>query len=165
MHGVAQTPISPRSARAVVVLIRSAVLLRAHRASLSSSYSKHMVHFDQAALRAASAAYPKPANFQPSYGTAGFRAEASLLPSTVFRCGLLIGLRAKCTGQVGSSFNACTAAFRGPQRKGVTTHCSCFRRSIVAVHKPLPHLRRLCHCTRLWFGACPCASAPVVVLY
>lgn len=56
---------------------------------------------DGAALRAACAAYPKPADFRPSYGTAGFRAEASLLPSTVFRCGLLIGLRAKAAGQVG----------------------------------------------------------------
>ena len=36
---------------------------------------------------AASRAYPKPANFKPDYGTAGFRAEASLLASTVFRCG------------------------------------------------------------------------------
>lgn len=56
---------------------------------------------DAAALKAASAAYPKPASFQPSYGTAGFRADASLLESTVFRCGLLIGLRAKAAGQVG----------------------------------------------------------------
>jgi phosphoacetylglucosamine mutase len=39
-------------------------------------------------------------DFKPSYGTAGFRAEASLLPSTVFRCGLLIGLRARAAGQV-----------------------------------------------------------------
>lgn len=55
---------------------------------------------DLAAVQAADAAYPKPADFQPSYGTAGFRAQASLLPSTVFRCGLLIGLRARCTGHV-----------------------------------------------------------------
>eukprot|EP00884_Botryococcus_braunii_P003349 jgi/Botrbrau1/13014/Bobra.0389s0011.1 len=40
-------------------------------------------------------AYPKPAGFVPSYGTAGFRSEASLLKSTVLRCGLLMGLRAK----------------------------------------------------------------------
>lgn len=56
---------------------------------------------DLAAVRSASAAYPKPAEFRPSYGTAGFRAEASLLPSTVFRCGMLIGLKANATGQVG----------------------------------------------------------------
>lgn len=30
-------------------------------------------------------AYPKPSSYSPSYGTAGFRTEASLLPSTVFR--------------------------------------------------------------------------------
>lgn len=68
---------------------------------------------DAAALRAACSAYPKPADFRPSYGTAGFRAEASLLPSTVFRCGLLIGLRAKAAGQVGeaaASLTPCRAA-------------------------------------------------------
>lgn len=59
-----------------------------------------MVTLDAAAVRAACAAYPKPADFKPSYGTAGFRAEASLLPSTVFRCGMLIGLRANSAGQV-----------------------------------------------------------------
>lgn len=37
------------------------------------------------AIRVAAEAYAKPASFRPSYGTAGFRAEASLLPSTVFR--------------------------------------------------------------------------------
>ena len=47
----------------------------------------------------ASAAYPPPdsnaggATALPSYGTAGFRAKAHLLPSTVFRCGGLIALR------------------------------------------------------------------------
>ena len=40
----------------------------------------------ESAVIAASRAYPKPANFKPDYGTAGFRAEASLLASTVFRC-------------------------------------------------------------------------------
>ena len=39
------------------------------------------------ALKAASAQYPKPKDFRPSYGTAGFRALAALLPSTMFRCG------------------------------------------------------------------------------
>ena len=47
----------------------------------------------------ASASYPPPdsnsggAAALPSYGTAGFRAKAHLLPSTVFRCGGLIALR------------------------------------------------------------------------
>ena len=36
-------------------------------------------------VSAASAAFRKPAAFVPSYGTAGFRAEASLLDSTLFR--------------------------------------------------------------------------------
>ena len=36
-------------------------------------------------VSAASAAFRKPAAFMPSYGTAGFRAEASLLDSTLFR--------------------------------------------------------------------------------
>lgn len=39
------------------------------------------------ALIAASRAYVKPKDFKPSYGTAGFRAVAALLPSTMFRCG------------------------------------------------------------------------------
>jgi phosphoacetylglucosamine mutase len=55
---------------------------------------------DLSAVRSASAAYRKPADFKPTYGTAGFRTDASLLPSTVFRCGLLIGLKALSTGQV-----------------------------------------------------------------
>lgn len=70
------------------------------QATRSCTIASYMVSLDAAALQAASAAYPKPSTFQPNYGTAGFRAEASLLPSTVFRCGLLIGLRAKSTGQV-----------------------------------------------------------------
>lgn len=73
---------------------------------------------DAAALRAACSAYPKPADFRPSYGTAGFRAEASLLPSTVFRCGLLIGLRAKAAGQVGEAAASCT-----PRRVALVAPC------------------------------------------
>jgi phosphoacetylglucosamine mutase len=53
---------------------------------------------DRAAVLAASAAHPKPATFSPSYGTAGFRCEASLLDSTVLRCGLLIAARALGAG-------------------------------------------------------------------
>ncbi len=40
---------------------------------------------DLSELKAAAARYPKPLDFAPTYGTAGFRATASLLPSTVFR--------------------------------------------------------------------------------
>lgn len=36
-------------------------------------------------VSAASASFRKPAAFFPSYGTAGFRAKASLLDSTLFR--------------------------------------------------------------------------------
>jgi hypothetical protein len=38
-----------------------------------------------ARVAAASAAHPKPPAFTPSFGTAGFRAEAGLLDSTAFR--------------------------------------------------------------------------------
>lgn len=38
------------------------------------------------AVAAASRPYPLPAGFRPSYGTAGFRAVADLLHSTMFRC-------------------------------------------------------------------------------
>lgn len=55
--------------------------------------------FDASRIAAASARYVKPQTFNPSYGTAGFRAEASLLPSTVFRCGLLTAARAIVVGQ------------------------------------------------------------------
>ena len=37
------------------------------------------------AVTAASRGYPLPAGFRPSYGTAGFRALANLLDSTMFR--------------------------------------------------------------------------------
>jgi hypothetical protein len=59
-----------------------------------------LMQLDLASVRAAAAAFPKPEAFKPSYGTAGFRAEASLLSSTVFRCGMLIGIKAKTSGKV-----------------------------------------------------------------
>lgn len=46
------------------------------------------------AIAEASRNFPKPLDFKPSYGTAGFRAEANLLDSTIFRCGILMALRA-----------------------------------------------------------------------
>eukprot|EP00892_Ulva_mutabilis_P011143 jgi/Ulvmu1/8400/UM042_0107.1 len=53
-------------------------------------------------LQAAAARHPRPPEFKPSYGTAGFRATASLLDSTLFRCGVLAGLRAQqCAATVG----------------------------------------------------------------
>jgi phosphoacetylglucosamine mutase len=51
------------------------------------------------ALQEAISAHPPPVGFVPSYGTAGFRADAALLPSTVFRCGLLTAARAIVTGK------------------------------------------------------------------
>jgi phosphoacetylglucosamine mutase len=57
---------------------------------------------NKADLRQLSSKYQKPPNYQPHYGTAGFRARAGLLESTLFRCGVLAGLRAhktkKCIG-------------------------------------------------------------------
>lgn len=44
-------------------------------------------------LQAASNQRPKPAEYKPSYGTAGFRSKADHLSSTVFRCGVLMALR------------------------------------------------------------------------
>ncbi|KAF4362728.1 hypothetical protein G4B88_018346 [Cannabis sativa] len=44
--------------------------------------------------------FPLPQGFKPSYGTAGFRAEASLLPSTLYRMGILGALRALKTQSV-----------------------------------------------------------------
>lgn len=47
----------------------------------------------EATIIEASAKRVKPDQFKPDYGTAGFRAKASLLSSTVFRCGILMALR------------------------------------------------------------------------
>lgn len=44
-------------------------------------------------------AYPKPSGYKPDYGTAGFRTEASLLPSTVFRCAVLMAARSRMLGK------------------------------------------------------------------
>lgn len=43
---------------------------------------------DLAALKESCSQYRNPFNFKPAYGTAGFRAEAELLPATVFRWAL-----------------------------------------------------------------------------
>ncbi|KAK9861384.1 hypothetical protein WJX84_003574 [Apatococcus fuscideae] len=44
--------------------------------------------------------YPLREGLKPTYGTAGFRSVADLLPSTVFRCGALMALRAGALRQV-----------------------------------------------------------------
>lgn len=55
----------------------------------------------QAAIVEASAKFPgPPANYVPRYGTAGYRTEASLLASTMFRCGIMAAIRALTTAQV-----------------------------------------------------------------
>ena len=51
------------------------------------------------ALEDAIRRFPPPAGFVPSYGTAGFRADAAMLECTVFRCGMLTAARALVTGQ------------------------------------------------------------------
>ena len=59
----------------------------------SNRPSAIMPQIDKSKIESASNDFPLPSSFTPSYGTAGFRAEASLLPSTVFRCGLLSAIR------------------------------------------------------------------------
>lgn len=54
----------------------------------------------QATIIEYSKKFTKPAGFIPNYGTAGFRAESSLLDSTVFRCGVLMAIRSLQTKQV-----------------------------------------------------------------
>lgn len=50
--------------------------------------------FDFSKLGEAALAVPKPKDIVLSYGTAGFRAEASILDSTFLRMGVLAALRA-----------------------------------------------------------------------
>lgn len=58
-----------------------------------------MPPIDVAKINKYSKVFPKPESFVPSYGTAGFRAHATLLDSTVYRCGLLVAARAIITGR------------------------------------------------------------------
>lgn len=51
-------------------------------------------------LLSSAARFPPPDGARLSYGTAGFRADASLLRSTVFRAGILAALRALKTRSV-----------------------------------------------------------------
>jgi phosphoacetylglucosamine mutase len=43
--------------------------------------------------------YNKPISYNPSYGTAGFRTKSINLDSTVFRCGILMGLKSIITNE------------------------------------------------------------------
>ncbi|CAK9194945.1 unnamed protein product [Sphagnum troendelagicum] len=52
---------------------------------------------DKDLLRKQAALFPLPKGVKFSYGTAGFRTDAALLPSTVFRMGVLAALRSLCT--------------------------------------------------------------------
>ena len=51
------------------------------------------------AINDAAKPYLKPAGQKYTYGTAGFRMKAELLPSVVYRVGLLAALRARKTGK------------------------------------------------------------------
>jgi phosphoacetylglucosamine mutase len=53
----------------------------------------------QLVIEHASSKFSKPAQYKPSYGTAGFRTEAHLLHSTIFRCGILMAIRSLKTQQ------------------------------------------------------------------
>jgi hypothetical protein len=52
----------------------------------SVTFRQPIMQSVQQSVRDAAQQYPKPAGFTPSYGTAGFRATAELLTSTLFRC-------------------------------------------------------------------------------
>lgn len=58
-----------------------------------------MEPLDRASILKASIQFKNPPGYSPSYGTAGFRANASLLEATVFRSGLLAACRSMITGQ------------------------------------------------------------------
>ena len=65
-----------------------------------------------ARVASASRAHPKPPAFTPAYGTAGFRATADLLLSTLFRCGLLMAARSGALG--GAPVGVCVTASHNP---------------------------------------------------
>jgi len=54
----------------------------------------------QAAIVEGCNKWTRPDGFKPKYGAAGFRAEGHLLHSTMFRCGILMAIRALKTKQV-----------------------------------------------------------------
>lgn len=83
------TPFIPHAGNAVVA---SLLLIRVQE------QVKMVVCITPSAVMAASSQYIKPLDYAPSYGTAGFRTRSHLLDSTLFRCGILAGLRALKTG-------------------------------------------------------------------
>lgn len=64
-------------------------------------------------LDTVSSGYPKPQSLKLNYGTAGFRDTATVLDSTVFRCGLIAGLR---TQQCGKAVGLMITASHNPEQ-------------------------------------------------
>jgi hypothetical protein len=68
-------------------------------------------------LDSVSSLHAKPQNLRLNYGTAGFRDVATVLDSTVFRCGVIAGLRShQCGKPVGLMI---TASHNPEQDNGV----------------------------------------------
>eukprot|EP00241_Pyramimonas_parkeae_P016370 CAMPEP_0114290492 /NCGR_PEP_ID=MMETSP0059-20121206/7963_1 /TAXON_ID=36894 /ORGANISM="Pyramimonas parkeae, Strain CCMP726" /LENGTH=526 /DNA_ID=CAMNT_0001411889 /DNA_START=17 /DNA_END=1598 /DNA_ORIENTATION=+ len=78
------------------------------------------MHARCVSFKTAARAYQKPEGLI-SYGTAGFRAKADALPSTVFRCGVLAALRALHTGATVGG-HACNGVGGRGQRDGQRSH-------------------------------------------
>jgi phosphoacetylglucosamine mutase len=97
---------------------RSRIPLRASTQAQTQSHAQHargtgaMSSLDAGAVTEANSSYPKPPDFQPSYGTAGFRARATVLASTLFRCGLFAAARAL---QLGAHVGLMITASHNPQ--------------------------------------------------
>ncbi|XP_062101260.1 phosphoacetylglucosamine mutase [Humulus lupulus] len=69
--------------------------------SLQKNFAPSKMEEEQRSLLLSTASrFPLPEGFKPSYGTSGFRAEASLLQSTLYRMGILCALRALKTQSV-----------------------------------------------------------------
>ncbi|XP_020266836.1 LOW QUALITY PROTEIN: phosphoacetylglucosamine mutase-like [Asparagus officinalis] len=77
-----------------------ATSINQHQCSLSLSLSLSLSHGDEHQSAPVASRFPLPQGLKFSYGTAGFRAEASMLTSTVFRAGILAALRSLKTGAV-----------------------------------------------------------------
>ncbi|BGP26825.1 phosphoacetylglucosamine mutase [Rhodotorula toruloides] len=66
------------------------------------------------AVRTASQAHPRPVDITYTYGTAGFRADAEVLDSVMFRVGLLAALRSKKLG--GKTIGVMVTASHNPEK-------------------------------------------------
>ncbi|BGP34480.1 hypothetical protein JCM10296v2_006301 [Rhodotorula toruloides] len=66
------------------------------------------------AVRTASQAHPRPTDITYTYGTAGFRADAEVLDSVMFRVGLLAALRSKKLG--GKTIGVMITASHNPEK-------------------------------------------------